>query len=489
MFLRLIAGAVLLSSVPAYANLGNKTNFEVRTTGSSTNGGCFDPGVASPGTDYSQQNAAQVAYTDLVIGGTNTQLTSVAFPFDSTDVGNCLQVTGGTGFTTGLYEVVSVSGITATMDRAVGTAASTGGTGNLGGAHLIWYTAATWAGVLNTGGAWVGFTYLKCGTYTMTAQISVGSNYYFPVIGYNATHNDTAVGCRPLITTSTNGTNLVYTCSSFIFKNLDMSNTAASRALGYYVSCNNVSIFLDNVTMTGFSNALNGDDAGSHFILAYIYIVNSIIQNSTAEGVRTYNNGFLVLIDNSIFRNNAAGGFICNNTIGIEVVTNSVFYSNGSPGGMSCQVTQGAFVKNSAFVSNTGYGIAFGSPGLPPTIENSIFYANTTWGWNTTTAYQWAGYMRSNAYGANGTAPFTGWSSSALPSINDVTLTADPFTNKSGGDFSLNSTVGGGAALKAVGFPGPFITGSGVGNLDIGLIQSTGGATVTMGAFNYGSAN
>ena len=39
--------------------------WEVRTTGDDTNGGGFDSTVTSPGTDYSQQTAAQITYTDL----------------------------------------------------------------------------------------------------------------------------------------------------------------------------------------------------------------------------------------------------------------------------------------------------------------------------------------------------------------------------------------------------------------------------------------
>src|SRR4029077_71126 len=114
-------------------SLSSTVQWDVRTTGSDSNGGGFDWAVSSPGTDYSQQDSAQVAYTDLVIGSTTTQLTSAAHPFTSAHVGNIINVTGGTGFTAGRYCVNSVSGSTATMDRSVGTASSTGGTGNLGG--------------------------------------------------------------------------------------------------------------------------------------------------------------------------------------------------------------------------------------------------------------------------------------------------------------------------------------------------------------------
>ena len=53
-----------------------------------------------------------------------------------------------------------------------------------------------------------------------------------------------------------------------------------------------------------------------------------------------------------------------------------------------------------------------------------------------------------------------------------MNLTANPFVG--GSNFALNSTSGGGAALKAKGFPG--ITPAGTGYADIGALQSQGSA-------------
>ena len=83
------------------------TEWDVRTTGSDSNGGAFD--TASTGTDYSQRDTPLISYTDLVIGSTNTQLTSAANPFTAAHVGNIINVTGGTGFTVQRVQVVSVS--------------------------------------------------------------------------------------------------------------------------------------------------------------------------------------------------------------------------------------------------------------------------------------------------------------------------------------------------------------------------------------------
>jgi hypothetical protein len=117
--------------------------------GASNNGGGFDPTSGTPGTDYSQQNAAERKW--IASGGTpanNTHandlastsasgwlvLTSAAYTFQASDVGNVINITAGTNFTAGRYQIMSVSGGAATLDRACGaTANASGGSGYLGG--------------------------------------------------------------------------------------------------------------------------------------------------------------------------------------------------------------------------------------------------------------------------------------------------------------------------------------------------------------------
>jgi len=79
----------------------------------------------------------------------------------------------------------------------------------------------------------------------------------------------------------------------------------------------------------------------------------------------------------------------------------------------------------------------------------------------------------SNAFGANG-GNYSSWNGS----FGDVSLTANPFTSAGTGDYSLNSTAGGGAACKGAGFPGVFPGGLSTGHADIGAVQSGGGGSV-----------
>lgn len=110
--------------------------WEIRpSTGNANNGGGFDPTSGTPGTDYSQQDAPRVAFTDLVIDAvTNTNCTSILTPFTADMVGNVINILSGTGFTVQRVQIISITAGVATMDKSLGTTSSVGGTGNLGGA-------------------------------------------------------------------------------------------------------------------------------------------------------------------------------------------------------------------------------------------------------------------------------------------------------------------------------------------------------------------
>ena len=64
---------------------------------------------------------------------------------------------------------------------------------------------------------------------------------------------------------------------------------------------------------------------------------------------------------------------------------------------------------------------------------------------------------------------YSGWPAGT----GDVTLTTNPWTLPGSNDFSLNSTAGGGAAVKGLGFPG--VISSGTSHMDGGAIQSAAG--------------
>jgi hypothetical protein len=434
--------------------LSASIHWDVRTTGSDTNGGGFKNGAT--GTDYSQQDAAEVTYTDLVIGGTNTQLTSAAFPFTSAHVGNVINITSGTGFTTGRYEVVSVASSIATMDRAVGTASSTGGAGKLGGAFaslapLFVSTAGNFYTSLNS--IWV-----KTGTYTVTSTLQINSTQGFYIYGYGSTHGDN--GTRPLITTATNSTALFLMSGGstfFFWHNLNFSNTASTRADCFSRSGGGSYpfLFIESCTFDGFAVAINGHNAGGT-VFSDIFTSKVEIKNCTSSAII---NLFSIHLMAGTYIHNCGADAVVLEGGGQWWSFDRVIIANNTGKGLKLQgdSSNGGVntITNCTIYGNTGDGIFwnFNFSSIGPwnfVLMNSIIYGNGGWGLNAQSNTFTQNFVnKNNALGGN----TSGNRSSGIPAAwNDVTLTANPFTNPSSGDFTLNSTAGGGLACKGAGY-------------------------------------
>ena len=74
--------------------VGNTAIYRVRIAGSDVNGGGYDASLAGAGTDYSQQDAAQLTLADIVCSNTTT-VTSVVGGFTAAMIGNAIWLTGG----------------------------------------------------------------------------------------------------------------------------------------------------------------------------------------------------------------------------------------------------------------------------------------------------------------------------------------------------------------------------------------------------------
>jgi hypothetical protein len=132
---------ILLIPTSSWGAIAAATVWEVRTAGVGTNGCGFNPSNATPGTDFSVQDAAQDSGTDLatadgIPASGGCIVTSATHNFVDADEGNLIHITeAGDGFTVGWYEIVSTDTNAATLDRACGTdGAKTGGDWAYGGA-------------------------------------------------------------------------------------------------------------------------------------------------------------------------------------------------------------------------------------------------------------------------------------------------------------------------------------------------------------------
>ncbi|MGZ6477645.1 MAG: hypothetical protein ACXWQE_00005, partial [Bdellovibrionales bacterium] len=208
--------------------IGANTVFEIRSTATAgnVNGGGFNPSNATPGVDYSQQDAAQWHYTDLVsTNATNAapQISSVARPFVANDCGNLLRIVSGTSWTNspGVYEIVSVSAGVATLDKACGASASiSGGNGYLGGAWSLGSASDNSQVAAILPASYFGTVWIKAGTYSIIASINMSSvsgdkgSGFWKFQGYNTVRGDNPTGTnRPKIVHTVN--NLFIILGSF----------------------------------------------------------------------------------------------------------------------------------------------------------------------------------------------------------------------------------------------------------------------------------
>ena len=501
---------LLCLALPAFGTINGTMQWDVRTTGSNSNSGGFDPGVSSPGTDYSQQDSPQISYTDLVIGATTTQYTSVLHAVSSALPGNTIQITAGTGCTTGTYEILSNSTITATVDRSMGTAASVC-TAVLGGGWLGPLCSGVQnsnqqcnAGLLSQPNSVLanGQTiWIKAGTYTTTVGIpNYPYNYQSPFVvtyaGYYATHGDITLAClaastctRPLITTSTSGINLFQTQNTTSFLYLEMSITAANSqaVISNYGMQSIGPLTINFCKIDGAAGVTGIYDQGAGSGDAQIRVLVEATEfnmSSTGYGIQNYNQyaSNPIAVYWSWFHGAAAGIWDGNNGNSQKwIVIGNVF--SGNTRGVYQQAANEYSLQllGNSFYGQTSENVRIATGGLAwMHVANNVFWGGT---YGVYTGGGSTNYMSAaNAYGNQSTAAYSGWYASPA-STPDVTLTASPFTNPGSGIFTLNNTSGGGAALKAAGFPG--VTPMGTGYLDIGALQSQAAAGASIAAGGY----
>lgn len=472
------SGAATLSAAAGNAVLADNSR--------STVAGCAttaSPTGATWGIDYSQGDSARISFTDLVIGGTNTTFTSAANPVGVNFIGNVLSVNSGTGFTVQRVAIVSTSGTVATCDKALGTASSTGGTGNLGGALATLDTAyaATPSPATDVN---PNIIHLKDGTYSRTSTLTFSHNAQ--VVGYGTSHNDR--GTKPLITSSTNSVDLIGVSNcAVMFSNVSFSHTATTRGKLIKGTATGAMVICENCVLDGGSYGIVVDNSVAS--AGGVQLFNTEVKNCTTAGIITW---WVLQVTDSYIHDNSGpglqkvsnqndqlfvyGSVIANNTIGI--------YANGydpGAGGASGPFGIGLWVLRSAVYNNSSDGVKFvgnhiSGGSAPIHFEDSIIYGNGGFGVNANLLYNPASISnKNNAWGSNTSGDVHNWTTG----LNPITLTANPFTSPGTGDYSLDSTAGGGALLKAAGF-----SGMGNLNLDVGPLQSSG--TTISAPQNYG---
>lgn len=424
------------------------TAWEVRTTGSDTNGGGYSTG----GTDWSQQDAAQYSVTDGVTAGTTT-ITSATAAFGTDVVGNVMYVAGGTGsVVAGWYQITArTNSTTITVDRSTGLTAGTGVTLKVGGALASPGVACAASAADNT-------IWLKTGTYSTTSavQIKDGSSDRTRLVGYGSARGDTGTatvrrtsGSTALISYASGGAkiavrNVVADCNGL---------AAQGVSLGNDLNIDNVDVL--NATQYGFvggtrcyfarCRSKGATSASGFYCGSANLLVGCWAEGASGDGF-TVDGGVSTLI-RCVSRANTRYGFMSNG--GTACLIGCTAHGNTSHGARYQGATlSGALIANCIFSANGGYGVSAAIAAPAQVALGNAYWGNTS-----------------------------GQRDNALAGLGDVTLSGDPYTSASTGDFSLNSVSGAGAACRGAGYPGVFPGGTTTGYSDIGAAQhqDTGG--------------
>lgn len=449
--------------------ISTATVFEVRTTGSDGNSGGFVAGAS--GTDLSQSDSASYSFSDLASSnGTNAspQVTSASHNFVAADVGNLMQITSGTNWTTGFFQIVSVAANAATLDRACGSSATlSSGSFAVGGALAS-------PGMAGSGHVAGNTIYVKAGTYTVTSASTNISNGCLSVtaataaanwthlIGYNTSRGDG--GTKPII--KADGvitTFILIACpSGATVENIEADGNSRTSSKGFsgdnFYKCR-----ARNCTNSGYNLSTGGQRA--------------ILCEATTCSTQVAFNGAGTYVGCTAYSNTVTG-FGASQCIACISANNTGASTDGFAPGSS----------RATLLNCTSYGN--GRDGFRLTavsnfgnaITNCVAVSNTGTGFNTSAAFD-GGYLYNCA--GFGNAANVSASITAANNVGFITLTATPFTNAAGNDFSLNNTAGGGAAVRAAGLITSLPGLSTTNYADVGAAQHQDSATGGLTTYIY----
>ena len=401
--------------------------WEYRATGgAANNGGCYDL-ANDGGTDYSDQDAAQLSLTDLTTAGIgNTTLTSVTGGFTAAMVDNCIQIRSGTNVTAGFYEItVHTDTNTVTLDRAPddGVGGISGGSGDVGGALDIIIDAH--AEVYVTGNK----IYIKDdGTMTLTDSPNTANDgtEAAPIEyeGYNTTRGDAPVGTnRPLVDV---GANIWAGDNNWYWSHLRATGTGSA-----VISVDDNPRIL-NVQSFNTSGSANRDALN---VRNQSYVIHSELKSTACDAIEVTQGG-LRFISNYIHDSDdglVAGIFedfkVINNIF--DTITNEAMeFSTGDKHNI---------INNTIY--NAGIGILYTDSDRAIVLNNLI--DNCTTGISTTTEQAASSLIDFNVY-SNNTTDVTNITKGANAVTSDITLT-DP----ANGDFTLpDSSPAEGVAMQ-----------------------------------------
>jgi hypothetical protein len=303
--------------------------------------------------------------------------------------------------------------------------------------------------------------------YSLTSTLSIALS------GLAVTSSTTN---RPTITTSVNSTRLVtYTgaVNGMCWNHVKFTNTATTRSsclfpLGGVCSGHMVS----DCVFDGFDKSIDGSN-GVGYVFYNLVIDSCEFKNCVSGTSVIYNaaNGGAVSLTTAtdcFFHDNPGTVFLSYSAV---VAERCVFTRNTRPfNGSGSLILRNCDIHGSTDTTIGNAAVTAFGTNQAIELTGNIFYGNAATAVSITATPTFI--QRSNAYGGNA-ANRSGFSAGA----GDITLTADPYTNAAGNDFTHNATAGGGALLKGVlnNVRAPGLVGTAYG--DIGAFQSQAAAS------------
>lgn len=448
---KIIIGLLMVRGL--FASLPTTTVWEVEIGASDSNAGCFDSSKVGTGTDYSQQAGAQYSFADLVIGATTTNVTSVSHVFVTADIGNCMFISAGSGFTVGRYEITALNGAAAVLDRSVGTATSSGGTWVEGGALL---------------------------TVGLADSSTVGGNIVF--VKYNATPFG--------ITTATAGSGGPLSASTaMIFQSYATTRTVPNADANRAIIQNQAS----TITAASGSGTLSiGFVFDGNSQTAAKWTTGGSFYRVTVKNYNTVGTGSPICVDCLFTANSAATavGYCVNceftgNTstpANLAMGVNILSHDNTGASTDGFSQTLNSVLVNASAYNNGRDGFNTTSGGADLLIVNADSESNARYGFGFTAGTgarlidYYAGFGNSTALVDNAVG--------TLSQGTTFSLGASAFVAPGSGNFALNNTAGAGALLRNAAFPNVFPNGTTSTFLDVGAARHqdpSGGSGVTVG--------
>jgi hypothetical protein len=365
--------------------LASTTVWECRAnaTASNVNGGGFNPSntgnSGGPGTDWSQQTAAQYNLTAGSAAGVGATLAYAAAAVDM--CGNIAHLVSGTNCTTGLYEIVSVvAGVSITLDRNCTTGVTANAAVNVGGAMSLQSTAGftdsnffnaliagnkVWmrGGATNNIYSIAGQMNMNTATGTATANIAIE--------GYASTRGDRPTGStRPtykntvsnfIFNTDTNLTSIIFTGNI-------SSQVVNSPNRGLFLFCSFIA-----TSTTANAVACFGQPYGTFINCEFVsYRGIGFQHNNDVQITNCYFHDSDIGIVNA--NNGSNYGIVYSNNIFDSMVTAGIKYTNAS--------TAGDVIQGNTFFggigNKTGTGIIIATGSGHRSIFNNIFYGLST---------------------------------------------------------------------------------------------------------------